>query len=386
MQLHPQVQALLQDCIQLRQALHRIPETGFDLFKTHAFVMEQLESCGPDRLETLATTGIKAVFLSPGAQETIALRADMDGIPTSELTEAPYASTHPGSMHGCGHDGHMTMLLLAARLIRANREKLTKNVVLLFQPAEEGKGGARIMIQEGALEHPHVDRIYGMHVWPTVTAGKVGVRWGPMMAQTCEFDMLVHGKSAHGASPQMGVDAIVCAAELITVLQTAITRNVDPHQDVLLTIGKIQGGVAHNVIADEVKLSGTLRVFSPAVYDQLRQRVGSMVQGLSMATGAKFEFKELMHYPCVNNPRPLVEDFYTYLDSMEDVELVEPVMAAEDFAYYQQSIPGLFVFLGIQAGKNQQPLHNCKFDFDEENLLLGVELYARLIGLWRKKA
>ena len=207
------------------------------------------------------------------------------------------------------------------------------------------------MIQEGALENPHVDRIYGMHVWPTVTAGKVGVRWGPMMAQTCEFDMLVHGKSAHGASPQMGVDAIVCAAELITVLQTAITRNVDPHQDVLLTIGKIQGGVAHNVIADEVKLSGTLRVFSPAVYEQLRQRVGSMVQGLSMATGAKFEFKELMHYPCVNNPRPLVEDFYTYLDSMEDVELVEPVMAAEDFAYYQQSIPGLFVFLGIQGGK-----------------------------------
>ncbi|NCB31222.1 MAG: amidohydrolase, partial [Clostridia bacterium] len=282
------------------------------------------------------------------------------------------------------HDGHMTMLLLTAKLIHENRAKLHTNVVLLFQPAEEGKGGARNMVAEGALENPHVDRIYGLHVWPTVPSGKFGVRWGPMMAQTCEFDILVHGKSAHGASPQMGVDAIVSAAELITLLQTAITRNVDPHQDTLLTIGKIQGGVAHNVIADEVTLSGTLRVFSSAVYDQLRQRITAMINGLSTATGAKFDFKELMHYPCVDNPRPLVEEFYTYLDDMSDVMLVEPVMAAEDFAYYQKNIPGLFVFLGIQGGKNEHSLHNCHFDFDEENLLLGVELYARLLGLVEK--
>ena len=384
MRLHPAVLALQEEAVELRQALHRIPELGFEVFETHAFVLRALSKARPDRVDILAGTGIKAVYMVPGARETIALRADMAGIPTTELTGMAYASTHEGSMHGCGHDGHMTMLLLAAQLIHQNRDKLKYNVVLLFQPAEEGKGGARNMIAEGALENPRVDRIYGLHLWPDVAPGKLGVRWGPMMAQTCEFDMLVHGKSAHGASPQMGVDAIVCAAALITLLQTAITRNVDPHQDTLLTIGKIRGGVAHNVIADEVTLSGTLRVFSPAVFEQLRARIMAMIKGLAVATGAEFEFRELMHYPCVNNPRPLVEDFYTYLDDMADVELVEPVMAAEDFAYYQQHIPGLFVFLGVQGGRNTQPLHNCRFDFDEENLLPGVELYGRLLGIFHK--
>lgn len=386
MQLHPSVQALKEACVELRQDLHRIPELGFEVFETHAFILRALSKAQPDRIDILAGTGIKAVYMTPGARQTIAFRADMDAIPVTELTGAAYSSTHAGCMHGCGHDGHMTMLLLAARLIHQNRDKLKCNVVLLFQPAEEGKGGARNMIAEGALENPHVDRIYGLHVWPTVPAGKLGVRWGPMMAQTCEFDIAVHGKSAHGASPQMGVDAIVCAAELITLIQTAITRNVDPHQDTLLTIGKIQGGVAHNVIADAVTLSGTLRVFSPAVFEHLRSRIIAMTDGLAVATGARFEFKELMHYPCVDNPRPLVEDFYTYLDAMSDVVLVDPVMAAEDFAYYQQHIPGLFIFLGIQGGKNGQPLHNSRFDFDEENLLVGVELYARLLGISNKEA
>ena len=248
MQLHPVVEALREDCAAIRQALHRIPEIGFDLFETHAFILRALSQYHPDRIDVLAGTGIKVVYLTPGATKTIALRADMDGIPTTEQNDVPYVSTHPGCMHGCGHDGHMTMLLMAARLIHENRDKLKHNVVLLFQPAEEGKGGAKVMIQEGALENPHVDRIYGMHLWPSVPADKIGVRWGPMMAQTCEFELIVHGKSAHGASPQMGVDAIVTAAELITLLQTAITRNVDPHQDALLTIGKIRGGVAHNVI------------------------------------------------------------------------------------------------------------------------------------------
>ena len=381
MQLHEAVQALKEDCIELRQALHRIPELGFELFETHAFILRALAEFRPDRIDILAGTGIKAVYMTPGARQTIALRADMDAIQTFEQTGADYSSIHEGAMHACGHDGHITMLLLAARLIHNYRDKLKYNVVLLFQPGEEGKGGARKMVEEGALENPHVDRIYGLHVWPTVPAGKIGVRWGSMMAQTCEFDAVIHGKSAHGASPQMGVDAIVAAAELILLFQTAITRNVDPHQDTLLTIGKIHGGVARNVIADEVTLSGTLRVFSPAVFEQLQQRILAMMNGLSVATGAKIELNELMHYPCVDNPRPMVEELYSHLDDMSDVVLVDPVMAAEDFSFYQQHIPGVFIFLGIQGGKNEYPLHNSRFDFDEENLLTGVELYARLLGL-----
>lgn len=282
-------------------------------------------------------------------------------------------------MHGCGHDGHTTILLLLAKWIAKNRKKLRCNVVLLFQPGEEGWAGARLMIGEGALEHPKVDCIYGLHLWPTVPKGKIGVRWGYQMAQTSDFEITVRGKSAHASTPQMGIDAIVVSAELITMLQTVITRDVDPHQDALLTLGKIQGGTSHNVIAEEVVISGTLRVFSNELFHTLSHKIGALVQGLETATGAIFHVERKVHYPCVSNPRALVEQLYTVLDSMDDTVLVEPVMAAEDFAEYQQKIPGLFVFLGVKGGKGGAPLHNSHFDFDEDVLLCGVELWKRVL-------
>ncbi len=381
MQLHPAVRKLEKACIQYRQALHRIPEICFAEYKTQAYLLRQLRRFAPDRLETPALTGVKAVYLAENPLGTLAFRADTDGLSIDEETGAPYASIHAGRMHGCGHDGHMTVLLLLARLIHTHRDTLRYNVVLLFQPAEEGRGGARLMIEQGALQDPPVERIYGLHVWPAVPRGKIGVRWGPMMARTSEFDVIVHGKSAHGASPQMGVDAVVAAAELISLMQTAISRSVDPHQDALLTIGKISGGTARNIIADRVELNATLRVFNDEVFDQLSERLRAMLGGLEVATGARFELHPLMHYPCVNNPRPLVEEFYTHMPP-EELYLTDPVMAAEDFAFYQQSTPGLFLFLGVEGGKNaQQPLHSGRFDFDEELLLCGVEVYRRILGL-----
>lgn len=380
MKLHTDVAALLDKCIQLRQDLHRMPETAFEEHGTRAYIINELKKHSPDIIQPLAGTGVKAVFYAPGAETTIAFRADMDGLHIDELTECAYVSERPGKMHACGHDGHMTVLLLLAQLISRCREQLKTNVVLLFQPAEEGGGGAKRMIEEGALQNPRVDRIYGLHVWPDVEKGKVGVRWGPMMAKTCEFDITVLGVSAHGASPQMGVDAVVVAAEFILMLQTAITRNLDPHQDALLTIGKIQGGAARNIIADKVVMNATLRVFSNEVYEKLMERIQAMADGLSRATGARIEVNTLMEYPRVDNPRYLVEDFYKYLD-MQDVVLVEPVMAAEDFSCYQEKIPGLFFFLGVGGGKNQRPLHSGLFDFDEDALLYGVEIYRRILGL-----
>lgn len=364
--------------IQHRRALHQIPELDRDLPETLAYLRKVLTPLGCTLSSPIP--GALCAFFDFGRADAIAFRSDADALPIQENTGLPFASRHPGKMHACGHDGHMTMLLLLAELIAAHREAMTKNVVLLFQPAEEGGGGAKRMIEAGALREPPVDRIYGLHVWPTVPKGKVGVRWGPMMAQTLEFDMIVHGRSAHGASPQLGVDAVVVAAELIGLLQTAITRNLDPHEDALLTIGKISGGTARNVIADKVVLNATLRVFSASVYEKLHGRIQDMLQGLTLATGARFEFQKLMQYPCVDNPRPMVEDFYRYMD-MSDVVLVEPAMAAEDFACYQQEVPGLFLFLGIGGGKNCQPLHNCRFDFDEDALLMGVEIYWRLLGM-----
>lgn len=378
MELHQEIQAMLPEAVRIRRELHRIPELGFQLFKTQAYLLQELEACHPDRIDKVAVTGLKVVFMTPGAEETVAFRADMDGLANKEQNRAEYCSLHEGKMHGCGHDGHMTILLLLARWIAAHRDELTRNIVLIFQPGEEGWAGAKCVINDGALKNPDVDRIYGLHLWPTVPKGKVGLRWGYLMAQTSDFELTVHGKSAHASTPQMGVDAIVVAAELITMLQTVITRETDPHQDALLTLGKISGGTSHNVIAEEVRISGTLRTFSDELFQQMIRKCGALIQGLEVATGAKITSHRIVYYPCVENPRELVERIYALLDSMEDTVLVEPAMAAEDFAEYQREVPGVFCWLGIQGGKGGAALHNTSFDFDEDALLTGVELFRRI--------
>ena len=379
MQISEQILNMKDDCVKIRRELHRIPEIGFDLHKTHEYIKPLIEQCKPDELITLAETGFKVVFYAQGAQRTIAFRADMDGMKNTEENRFRFRSRTRGVMHGCGHDGHMTILLMLAKWVSQNREKLKCNVVLLFQPGEEGWAGARRMINEGALVNPKVDRIYGLHLWPTVPKGKIGIRWENLMAQTSDFIIKIHGKSAHASTPQMGVDAIVVAAELITMIQSVITRDVDPHQDALLTLGKINGGTAHNVIAEEVTMSGTLRVFSNELYDRLMTQIISLLKGLELATGAGISMETVVHYPYVANPREMVEKFYSVLDSMDDVVLVEPVMAAEDFAEYQQEIDGMFMFLGINGGRGGAPLHSSRFDFDEDALLVGAEAFKRIL-------
>lgn len=379
MQISDQILSMKDECVKIRRELHRIPEIGFELHKTHEYIRSILEECHPDELITLAETGFKAVFYAEGAERTIAFRADMDGMRNTEENRFRFRSRNRGVMHGCGHDGHMTILLLLAKWISRSRERLKCNVVLLFQPGEEGWAGARRMINEGALVNPKVDRIYGLHLWPTVPKGKIGIRWENLMAQTSDFVIKIHGKSAHASTPQMGVDAIVVAAELITMVQSIITRDVDPHQDALLTLGKIEGGTAHNVIAEEVTMSGTLRVFSNELFDRLMKQINALLQGLELATGASIKFETMVHYPYVANPRAMVEKFYTVIDSMDDVMLVEPVMAAEDFAEYQQEVEGMFMFLGINGGRGGAPLHSSRFDFDEDALLVGVEAFKRIL-------
>ena len=341
MNLSKEIASMYDDAVRIRQDLHRIPEIGFQLHDTQAYVLNELRQCAPDQLETPAVCGVKAVFFAK--------------------------------------DGHMTILLLLARWIARNRARLHCNVVLLFQPGEEGWAGARRMIDDGALENPRVDCVYGLHLWPTVPKGRIGIRWDYLMAQTSDFEITVHGKSAHASTPQMGIDAIVVAAELVTMVQTVITRDVDPHQDALLTLGKIQGGTSHNVIAEEVTISGTLRVFSNDLYRTLSHKIAALMQGLETATGAQIDMERKVRYPSVRNPRELVERFYTVLDSMDDAVLVEPVMAAEDFAEYQQEIPGVFFFLGVQEPSGTAPLHSSHFDFDERVLLTGVETFKRIL-------
>ena len=337
MNLSKEIASMYDDAVRIRQDLHRIPEIGFQLHDTQAYVLNELRQCAPDRLETPAVCGVKAVFFAKDAQKTIALRADMDGIHNDEANDVPYRSQRPGCMHACGHDGHMTILLLLARWIARNRAHLHCNVVLLFQPGEEGWAGARRMIDDGALENPRVDCVYGLHLWPTVPKGKIGIRWDYLMAQTSDFEITVHGKSAHASTPQMGV------------------------------------------IAEEVTISGTLRVFSNDLYRTLSHKIAALMQGLETATGAQIDMERKVRYPSVRNPRELVEQFYAVLDSMDDAVLVEPVMAAEDFAEYQQERPGVFFFLGVQEPSGTAPLHSGHFDFDERVLLTGVETFKRIL-------
>ncbi len=381
MVISERVNGLLNDITKMRRELHQMPETAFDLYDTQKYIMDKLAECKPDSMRKIASTGVKAVFYTNGATETVAFRADMDALNAYEVNDIEYRSKREGKMHACGHDGHMAILLGLAKLISENRDNLECNVVLLFQPAEEGCGGAHRMIEEGALQSPDVDRIYGLHLWPSVPKGKIGIRWGYLMAQTSDFEITVGGKSTHASTPQMGIDAIVVSAQLINMLQTVITRNVDPHQDALLTLGTICGGTSHNVIADTVKISGTLRVFNSSLFESLIERMNSVMNGLNLATGATFELKENVYYPCVSNPRSMVEDFYTVLDSMDDAVLVEPAMAAEDFAEYQAETDGLFFFLGIGGGKGGIPLHSNNFDFDEDSLLYGVETFKRILNI-----
>ena len=379
MQLSPAVMTMKEECARVRRDLHRIPETAFEEHETQAYVLDYLARCKPDVLSTLAGTGVKAVYYAKDAKETIAFRADMDGLPIEEWTELPFQSAHPGKMHACGHDGHMTVALLLAALVAANREKLRANVVLLFQPGEEGAGGAKRMIEDGALHDPRVDRIYALHVFPDLRAGQLGIRRGTFMAQSCGFDLAVHGKSAHGASPDKGIDAVVAAAELITMLQTVVSRSTSPDEPVVLTIGKIHGGEARNIICDKVVMSGTLRTFSTTMREQIMERIGKILAGFEVATGVTTEFKEVQLYYSVENPVDMTEEFQLLMKS--DLTPMSHLMLGEDFSFYQQEIPGLFFFVGVGEYSGFPPLHSPHFNFNEEALLYGLEAYCRMLGI-----
>ena len=217
-----------------RRALHQIPEVGYEEHETYAYLMEQLRALAPDDLKTYAETGIRAVFRGDGTGRVIAFRSDIDALPISEKTGCAFASRHPGKMHACGHDGHMANLLTFAQWLSEHRASLCDDVVLLFQPAEETIGGAKNMIEEGALENPHVEVVYGMHMMPDVPIGRISACAGPMMAQTCEMDIVIHGLASHGAMPHLGRDAVMAMAHLLTLLQTTVARSIDPAQPALL--------------------------------------------------------------------------------------------------------------------------------------------------------
>lgn len=360
-----------------RRALHQIPEIGEKEYKTQAYILNHLKSLRTDDLRVFADTGVRAVFMGNGRGRTVAFRADIDALPVKEETGCCYASSHEGYMHACGHDGHMANLLTFASWLDANKEALIDNVVLLFQPAEETVGGAKRMIDEGALEHPHVDVIYGMHMMPDIPKGKLAACAGPIMAQTCEMDFVIHGRSAHGATPHLGVDAISAMGHLLTLFQTTVARSVDPCQQALITIGKVRAGEQRNILASHAEMEGIVRTFSNKVYEDLEQRIRDDLKGIEASFGVTTEFIKRVYYPCVENDEAEFERVKAA--AADRFMQAKPRMTAEDFSYYQLSVPGVFVFCGCGDEEHQAPLHASAFDFDEEALLPGLALFASLV-------
>ena len=361
-----------------RRALHRIPEIGEKEHKTQAYILEQLHLLSPDDLQVFADTGVRAVFYGNGEGRTVAFRADIDALPVKEETGCSYMSQHDGFMHACGHDGHMANLLVFAIWLNVHRKELVDNVVLLFQPAEETVGGAKRMIDEGALENPHVDVIFGMHMMPDIPKGKIASCAGPIMAQTCEMDFVIHGKSAHGATPHLGKDAIMAMAHLLTLFQTTVARSVDPCQQALITVGKVFAGKQRNILAAEAQMEGIVRTFSNQVYEGLEARICDDIKGVEAAFGVEIEFIKRVYYPCVENDPEEFERIRTLLG--DRFLQAKPRMTAEDFSYYQLSVPGVFVFCGCADDEHTAPLHASTFDFDEEAMLPGLALFASLVN------
>lgn len=372
-------QNMVEELRQMRRNLHKIPELGLKEHKTSAYIREKLTSFGITELETWLETGVVAVIRGKGKGQAVAFRADMDALPVTEQTGCDFTSEHVGCMHACGHDGHVTVLLGFAKYLQEHKDELKNDVVLIFQPAEEGPGGAQLLVDAGLFEKHPVRCIIGCHIFPQVPQGKVACRKGAMMARNGEVDVHIYGESAHGAQPQLGHDAVLAAGAVITGLHTILSRNVSPLDSGVLTFGAIHGGEACNIIAKEVKLEGTMRAFSDEAYETMTKRVQEVASGIAAGYGCKGEAVFRHMYRVVDNDPKLVELLQEVAG--DNYEETPPYMLAEDFSLYLQKVPGMFFFLGSGNAEKgyTHSLHSAQFQFDEEILALGVETYAKLL-------
>lgn len=379
MKLLDSIKALESEVIELRQALHKIPEEGLQEYKTSKAIESYLKELNCDELVQTAGTGWLAYFKGHTPTKTYGFRTDIDGLSVEEATGLPFKSKHPGYMHACGHDGHMTIALTFAKWISDHRNELKDNILIIFQPAEEGPGGAEIIVAEKALDKYKLDAIFGLHLFPEITEGIFGVKEGPIMAMTGEFDIDIYGKSAHGAKPHLGIDSILIASNLLQDLQQVVSRQVDPVEPVVITVGRIEGGERRNVIAGKTRLEGTIRGFNGEVFDVVEsemKRICQYYEGLYKCE-IKYDIRRL--YPPVINDVQLTNDFIEHCGG--DHIIVAPQMLAEDFSYFNKVAPCLFFFLGT---KNEEKgfvngLHHEAFNFSELVLLNALQAYVNLL-------
>ena len=380
--IKPEIKALSDKIISTRRDIHQHPELAFDEHRTAQLVADRLQSFGMDVQTGVGKTGVVGILKGNSSGKTIALRADMDALPMQETSDIPYKSQNDGVMHACGHDGHTAMLLGAAEALSQKTDKLNGTVKFIFQPAEEGQGGARYMIEDGALNG--VDEVYGIHLWNYQEYGTVGVKPGPILAAADLFEITVHGKGGHGAAPQGTKDAVVIASHLVQTLQTIVSRNTNPIESTVVTIGQINGGYNFNIIADTVTMKGTSRAYTEENRQLIKTRMAEIITGTEQIFGCKIEFKYEDGYPPTVNHPIESEKLLNAANKIVGDGAGAPYlsMGGEDFSYFLQKVPGCFFFVG-SAPPDHEPLsvpHHCShFDFDERALLVGSSVYLQLV-------
>ena len=380
------INQMLNEMKSWRQDLHKIPEIGLEEYETSKYIKNKLKEFNINFKEGYSNTGLVAwVKGNKGnSNKSIGLRADFDALPMPEKNNFEYKSSKDGMMHACGHDGHTSMLLGAAKYISENND-FDGTVYFIFQPGEEGFAGGKKMIEDGLFDDFSIDEVYALHNWPDLPLGSFGVNSGPMMAAVDEFDIIVKGKGGHAAFPQLVIDPIIVASQIVTAIQTIISRSTDPVDKALISITKIHGGTAYNVIDDEVKLSGTIRTFKPETRSFIEKRIEEIANGIAKAhgAGANIEFDLINKYPPTINSKKESEFAAKIAKQMVGEENVntniDPSMGGEDFSYLLNKKPGSYLYIGQGDEKHKAHLHTTKYDFNDNLLPIGVNYWVNLV-------
>ena len=381
--IHPEILLIKNKIIKARRDFHKHPELAFQEKRTSKIVAEQLKSFGITVKTKVGKTGVVGILKGNNSGPTIALRADMDALPIQETSTLSYKSVNKGIMHACGHDAHTAILLGASEVLSKMKNKIKGEIRLIFQPAEEGFGGARYMIKDGALDD--VNEIYGLHVWNYQKSGTIGLKPGPVMAAADKFTITIKGVGGHGATPQGTIDAVIVASHLIQAFQTIISRNTNPLESTVVTIGQINGGYNFNIIADEITLKGTSRAYTKKNQSLIKTRMKEIIKGLEKSFGAKIT----LHYedgypPVINDKEATLHLKKAAHNIVGNKNVIDPYlsMGGEDFSYFSNKVPGCFFFLG-SAPINEEPMqspHHCShFNIDESVMLIGSSIFINLV-------
>lgn len=380
----PSIEVPVEELIRYRRHFHQHPELSLQEFETAKFIERELQDCGFDDIRTgVGGTGILATLTGGRPGPVTLLRADMDALPMHESADVPYRSQNAGAMHACGHDGHMAILLSAARALAKHRELVAGTIVFCFQPAEEGPAGNKLMIDDGALENPHVDRCFALHLYSGLEVGKIGVRDGAFFASSDRFEVTVKGRGGHGAMPHLTIDPIVAGSQLVTLLQTIASREIAPKDPVVVTIGAFHGGTTFNVIPDAVSMQGTVRAFSDEVRNSIPERLERMIEGVCDAMRLDYEFEYFWTYPATVNDKAMNDVVRAAaartIGSENVVDPHEIVMWGEDMSFMMEQRPGAYFVVGVRGPEiGFEPQHSARYDIDERALEAGFKMMVEL--------